>query len=62
MIGPEIRAQIRRYFYVEHWKVGIIASELNVHPDAVRHAIESDRFNRTESLRASVVDPYVQQV
>jgi len=59
MISPEIRAQIRRYFYVEHWKVGTIASELSVHPDAVRHAIESDRFNRTESLRASVVDPYL---
>ena len=59
MISPEIRAQIRRHFYVEHWKVGTIASELNVHPDAVRHAIESDRFNRTKSLRASVVDPYL---
>lgn len=30
MINPEIRAQIRRYFYVEHWKIGTIASELNV--------------------------------
>ena len=32
MISPEIRAQIRRYFYAEHWKVGTIASELGVHP------------------------------
>jgi hypothetical protein len=47
MISPEIRAQIRRYFYAEHWKVGTIASELGVHPDAVRNAIESERFNRT---------------
>jgi hypothetical protein len=30
MISPEIRAQIRRYFYVEHWKIGTIASELGV--------------------------------
>jgi transposase len=59
MISPETRAQIRRHFYVEHWKVGTIASELSVHPDAVRNAIESDRFNRTESRRASVVDPYL---
>jgi len=44
MISPEIRAQIRRYFYAEHWKVGTIASELGVHPDAVRNAIESERF------------------
>ena len=59
MTSPETCAQIRRYFYVEHWKVGTIASELSVHPDAVRHAIGSDRFNRTVSLRASVVDPYL---
>ena len=38
MISPEIRAQIRRYFYAEHWKIGTIASELGVHPDAVRNA------------------------
>ena len=59
MISPEIRAQMRRSFYVEHWKVGTMASERNVHPDAVRHAIESDRFNRPQSLRAAVVDPYL---
>ena len=52
--------QIRRYFYVEHWKIGTIASELNVHPDAVRNAIESERFNSTQPLRASVVDPYIE--
>jgi hypothetical protein len=35
MISPETRVQIRRYFYAEHWKIGTIARELNVHPDAV---------------------------
>ena len=39
-----MRAQIRRYFYAEHWKVGTIASELGVHPDAVRNAIEAQRL------------------
>jgi hypothetical protein len=38
MIPPETRAQIRRFFYAEHWKIGTIARELNVHPDAVRNA------------------------
>jgi len=38
MISPETRVQIRRYFYAEHWKIGTIARELNVHPDAVRNA------------------------
>jgi transposase len=60
MISPETRAQIRRYFYVEHWKVGTIASELGVHPDAVRNAIESERFHSSKPLGVSVVDPYIE--
>ena len=49
MISPETRAQIRRYFYAEHWKIGTIASELGVHPDAVRNAIESERFKKLQA-------------
>src|ERR1700675_2021174 len=60
MISPEIRAQMRRYFYAEHWKIGTIARELNVHPDAVRNAIDSERFKSMQPLRASVVDPYIE--
>jgi transposase len=59
MISLEIRAQIRRYFYAEHWKIGTIASELGVHPDAVRNAIESERFRSSKPLGVSVVDPYI---
>ena len=59
MISQETRAQIRRYFYAEHWKIGTIARELGVHPDTVRNAIESERFRGTQPLRASVVDPYI---
>jgi transposase len=62
MISPETRAQIRRYFYAEHWKIGTIARELNVHPDAVRNAIESSRFNVTQPMRASITDPYMEFV
>jgi hypothetical protein len=60
MISPEIRAQIRRYFYAEHWKIGTIATELGVHPDAVRNAIESERFKSSKPLGASVVDPHME--
>ena len=35
MISPETCVQIRRYFCARHWKIGTIARELNVHPDAV---------------------------
>jgi len=62
MISPETRAEIRRYFFAEHWKIGTIAQALRVHPDAVRHAIESDRFRRGPALRASIVDPYLEFV
>src|SRR6266487_2328976 len=60
MISPEIRAQIRRYFYVEHWKGGPMASERGVHPDAVRNAIETERFRSSKPLGASVVDPFIE--
>ena len=60
MISPETRAQIRRYFYAEHWKVGTIASELGVHPDAVRNAIEAERFKNVQPMRPSLVDPYTE--
>jgi transposase len=62
MISPETHAEIRRYFFAEHWKIGTIARELGVHPDAVRHAIESDRFRRGPALRASILDPYLEFV
>ena len=51
MITPEIRVQIRRYFYAEHWKIGTIAQALDVHPDTVRRAIEVERFQHAEPLR-----------
>lgn len=59
MISPEIRAQIRRYFYAEHWKVGTIASELGVHADTVRNAIEAERFGGAQPLRPSIIDPWL---
>ncbi len=59
MITPETRALIRRYFYVEHWKIGTIARALRVHPDAVRNAIESERFRSSPPVRASLADPYL---
>ena len=59
MIAPEQRAEIRRLFYAEHWRVGTIASTLGVHHDTVQRAIERDRFVRTGSqIRPSMLDPY----
>jgi hypothetical protein len=58
MISPETCAQIRRYFYAEHWKIGTIARELGIHHDAVRRAIASDRVP-PKILRSCLTDPYL---
>lgn len=59
MISPELRAECRRLFFAEHWKVGTIASALRVHPDAVKNAIESERFKAWRGPRRSKLTPYV---
>ena len=59
MIAPELHARIRRLFFAEHWRVGTIAAELGVHHEAVRRAIEADRFVRPDAIvRPSMLDPY----
>ena len=53
MIRAETRVQIRHLFFAELWRIGTIARELGIHPDAVRDAIESDRFNRPRRCAAA---------
>jgi transposase len=62
MISTELIAKIRRLFYVEHWKIGTIAAQLDLHPETVRNAIESHRFNlnRASASRAALTDPYLE--
>ena len=60
MIDPELVAKIRLLFFAEHWKIGTIATQLNLHRDTVRAALETDRFNRPKQERTSCkTDPYV---
>jgi transposase len=60
MITPEQRAEIRRLFYAEHWKVGTIATALGVHRDTVCTAIETERFvTHLARPRPSQLDPYL---
>ena len=60
MLSSDLRVQIRHWFYAEHWKVGTIALELGLHPDTVRHALDTEQFNRDKALRPLVTDPYVE--
>ena len=59
MISKDQIAAIRRLFYVEHWKVGTIASELGLHPETVKRALETERFN-SRSTRSVVTDPFAE--
>jgi len=59
MISPAQRAEIRRLFYAEHWRIGTIASQLGLHAQTVRAALETERFNQRSLVRASPLDPYL---
>lgn len=59
MIRPEIRAEIRRLFYAEHFSVNAIAETLRVHHETVKSAIGSHSFNEPSAVRKSRLDPYV---
>lgn len=36
---PEIEAEVRRLHFAEHWPVGTISTQLNVHPDLVKRVL-----------------------
>ena len=42
MITPAQRAEIRRLYYGEHWKLGTIAAQLGLHRETVRAAVEHE--------------------
>jgi transposase len=62
MISQELVIRIRNLYYAEHWKIGTIASELGLHAETVRGALETDRFNRPRMLRNTKLDPYMEFV
>jgi hypothetical protein len=60
MITNEQIAEVRRLFHAEHWKIGTIAAELGLHPETVRAALETDRFDRKPSTRSKITEPYIE--
>jgi transposase len=60
LISPELTARIRRLHYAEHWKVGTIAKQLNLHHDTVARALALERVTgKTHSqIRPTLLDPY----
>ena len=60
MITPAQRAEIRRLYYSEHWKLGTIATELGLHRETVRGAVEREPgAGRPALYRPSALDPYL---
>lgn len=59
MITPAQRAEIRRLYFGEHWKVDTIATTLGVHHHTVRRAIELDTRPARRAGRASTLDPFL---
>ena len=59
MITPAQRAEIRRLYYGEHWKIGTIATQLGHHRETVRAAVEREGAGRPGLYRPSALDPYL---
>ena len=60
MITPELIVKIRNLFFAEHWTIGTIASQLGLHRDTVRAALETEGFNRARREHANrLTDPYL---
>jgi transposase len=58
VISEELRAEIRRKFFAEHWKIGTIASTLGLHHMTVRSAVEGRTKARLRRLRSDLLGPY----
>lgn len=59
MVSVETEAEIRRLHYSEHWPVGTVARQLNVHEDVVRRVVGLLRPRRALTPRRRVVDEFV---
>jgi transposase len=58
-IPLDLAARIERLYTVEHWRVGTIVRQLQVHRDTVLRVLrEHDMVPSDAPLRASLVDPY----
>ena len=61
VIDDELKAQILRYHFVEHWRVGTIASQLGVHHSTVERVLGEAGVERERQRprRPSKLDSYM---
>ncbi len=59
-ISEQQRADILRYYFVEQWRVGTIATQLGVHHSSVERVISQAGMPKIERARGpSIIDPYL---
>ena len=59
-LSPEIEAQILRYYHAERWRIGTIATQLQVHRDSVARVLAQAGLPALGPVRRpSVIDPYL---
>ena len=60
MITPAQRAEIRRLYFGEHWKIGTLAAALGVHHETVRAALQHGTGGTRRGVsRPSALDPFL---
>jgi transposase len=63
-VSRELEVEIARLFYVEHWKIGTIVSQLGVHEDVVRRVLRRPPRKVREKVSVErpplAVTPYVE--
>lgn len=57
MIGPDIRAEIRRLVLRQHWRVETVARRFGVHHSTVRRALDTE-LDDAPPAPLSVLDPF----
>lgn len=59
-INEKQRTEILRLHLAEHWRVGTISRELDIHHSAVERVISQAGMSKPErTTRASIIDPYL---
>jgi len=59
-ISEERRAQILRFYFAEHWRVGTIARQLGLHHSTVERVLREAGVAREQQRvrRRSILDPF----
>ena len=54
----EVEAEVVRLHYAEHWRVGTIATQLELHPDVVKRVLGLGVPRPPSQMKPRMVDPY----